>query len=253
MSELTTADAAGASDRGTGYVLVVDSDADSLVFMSRLLQRLKYHICSAKTAEEAIEMATVAMPSLVVTDMSLSGMNGFELIQQLKQDPRTTGIPVIIKTGPLTPKLEQMCRQAGAEACVEKPVQADELYRKVQAAIEPKPRSHIRIRTRLPVYVNNKPLDAEAGECVSMLSAHGMFIRTLRPMPVRTILPVQITLPGQTVSADAKVVYSNMFGQGAHGEPGMGLFFVDISEKDQDHIRQYISSEVTKGIAPGRS
>jgi len=253
MSEVTTADVASAPVPGTGYLLVVDSDANSLVFISRLLQRLKYHICSAKTAEEAIEMATVAVPSLVITDMSLSGMNGFELIQQLKQDPRTAGIPIIIETGPLTPKLDQMCRQAGAEACIEKPVQAEELYRKVQAAIEPKPRSHIRIQTRLPVYVSNKPLDADAGECASMLSAHGMFIRTLRPLPVRTILPVQITLSGHTVSAEAKVVYSNTFGQGAHGEPGMGLFFVDIALRDQDLIREYITAEVTKGIAPGRS
>jgi CheY-like chemotaxis protein len=112
----------GASIRSTSYMLVVDSDPQGLVSLSRILQRFDYHVCTANTAEEALEMVTVAVPYLVITDMSLSGMNGFELIQYLKQEPATAGVPVIVKTGQLTPELDQMCRQAGAEACVQRPV-----------------------------------------------------------------------------------------------------------------------------------
>ena len=59
------------------------------------------------------------------------------------------------------------------------------------------------------------------------------------------------TLPNKTVSAEAKVVYSHAFGQGPHGGPGMGLFFVEITPEDQDDIRQYVTAEVIKGIGPG--
>ena len=186
------------SSRSTSYMLVVDSDPQGLISLSRVLQRFEYHVCTAGTAEEALEMVKVAVPYLVITDVSLSGMNGFELIQHLKQAPSTAGIPIIVKTGQLTPELDQMCRQAGAEACVQRPVQVEDLYRKVQAAIEPKPRSHIRISTHLPVFINKRPLDLDAGECASMLSAHGMYIRTQKPYPVKMRMQVQVALPGKT-------------------------------------------------------
>jgi len=238
------------ASRGTSYVLVVDSDPTSLVSLSRILQRLDYHVCTTGTAEEALDMMKVSAPYLVITDMSLSGMNGFELIQYIKQDPATAGVPVIVKTGQLTPALDQLCRQAGAEACVQKPVQVEDLYRKVQAAIEPKPRSHIRISTLLPVFVNNRPLDLGSGEYASMLSENGIYIRTQNPDAVKMKVQVQVTLPNRTVSAVAKVVYSHTI-EGPHGGPGMGLFFVQITPEDQDFIRKYVNAEVMKGIDPG--
>jgi len=239
------------SSRSTSYVLVVDSDPPSLVALSRILQRLDYHVCTSGTAEEALAMMKVSVPYLVITDMSLSGMNGFELIQYIKQDPATAGVPVIVKTGQLTPALDQLCRQAGAEACVQRPVQAEDLFRKIQAAIEPKPRSHIRISTLLPVCVNDRPLDLGEGEYASMLSANGMYIRTQNPDAVKMKVRVQLTLPTRTVSAEAKVVYSHTDGQGPYGGPGMGLFFVQITPEDQDYIRNYVNAEVMKGIDPG--
>lgn len=251
MEDQMNGNDSGASIRSASYVLVVDSDPTGLVSLSRILQRLDYHVCTAGSAEEALAMMKVSAPYLVITDMSLSGMNGFELIQCLKQEPATAGVPVIVKTGQLTPALDQLCRQAGAEACVQKPVQIEDLYRKVQAAIEPKPRSHIRISTLLPVCVNNRPLDLGACEYASMLSANGMYIRTQNPYSVKMKVLVQITLPNRTVSAEAKVVYSHTFGQGPHGAPGMGLFFVQITPEDQDYIRKYVNAEVMKGIDPG--
>jgi CheY-like chemotaxis protein/Tfp pilus assembly protein PilZ len=251
MADPTNSSDSGTTTRSTSFVLVVDSDPQSLVSLSRILQRLDYHVCMANTAEEALYMVKIAVPYLVITDMSLSGMNGFELIQYLKQEPAAAGVPVIVKTGQLTPELEQMCRQAGAEACVQRPVEIEDLYRKVQAAIEPKPRSHIRISTLLPVFVNKRPLDLGEGECASMLSAHGMYIRTQNPYPVKMRIMVQVTLPSKTVSAEAKVVYCHALGQGPHGTPGMGLYFVEITPEDQEVIRKYINAQVVKGIDPG--
>jgi CheY-like chemotaxis protein len=251
MEDQMSAGGSSASSRSSSYVLVVDSDPQGLVSLSRILQRLDYHVCTAVTAEEALEMAKVAVPSLVITDVSLSGMNGFELIQYLKQEPATAGVPVIVKTGQLTRELDQLCRQAGAEACVQRPVQVEDLYRKVQTAIEPKPRSHIRISTLLPVFINKRPLDLGDGECASMLSAHGMYIRTKNPYPVKMKIMVQVTLPTKTVSAEAKVVYSHTFGQGPHGGPGMGLYFIEITPEDQEVIRKYINAQVVKGIDHG--
>ena len=93
-------------------------------------------------------------------------------------------------------------------------------------------------------------LDFNAGECATMLSSRGMYVRTRTRYPVKTKLPVRITLYDRTIPALATVIYSHAEGEGPFGEPGMGLYFEDISPQDQDCLQQYINGEVTKGLTP---
>jgi len=238
------------STRRRKFLLVVDSDVTNLFYTSMLLQRFEYHICTVQSAEDALEMATVSLPALVVADLALNGMNGLELVRRLRQEPRTAAVPVIVQSGEHSPEIEQQCRQAGAMVCLRKPVQAEELYRFVQAGIEPKPRANIRIQTRLPVTVNHKPLECIEGECVTVLSEHGMYVRTLKPSPKGTRLTVQIPLNDQIVSVIAVVLYSHNFGEGPFGEPGMGLQFVQITPQDQERVRLFIRDMIMQGLKP---
>ena len=230
--------------------MIVDSDADELYYTAMLLQRFGYNICTARNADEAIEMVSVALPTLIVSELSLSGRNGIELLQQLKENTQTALVPVVIKAENPSPEVERKCLQAGA-ALIRRPVQAEELYRIVQLTIENTPRENIRIYTRLPVLVNNKPLDCGGeGECATVLSHHGMYVRTLKPAPVDSKLSLQIVVKDRTIALDVLVLYSHRFGEGPFKEPGMGLKFISIAPKDQDFIRQFIREEVTKGIKP---
>lgn len=238
------------AERRAQFLLVVDSDANDLFYTSMLLQRLEYHICSTKTAEEALEMATVAVPALIIAELTLTGMSGLELTRRLRQKTPTAAVPVILEARQYPPETMKQCLQAGIVACLKKPIQAEELFRVVQAAIEPKPRANMRIHTRLPVTVNNNPLDCIEGECASVLSEHGMYIRTLKPFPVNTPVTVQISLGENIVSADAVIIYCHRFGEGPFSEPGMGMQFVNISPEDQERIRLFIRDEVTRGITP---
>ncbi len=251
MAECTSPVKTGMSTNVSKYILVVGSDTSNRVFTSLLLQKLEYHICAASNAEEALEMVNAILPTLIITDLKLSGMNAPQLMSALKQKPRTASIPVIIKTSQLTPQLAEKCREAGAVDCIREPVDPAELYRVVQAAIEPTPREHIRIPTRLSVSVNDTPLDLDAGEGATVLSSRGMYIRTQNPLPVKTKFPVRITLNGNNITAEAKVVYSHHFGEGPFGVPGMGLYFTEITQEAQDALQQYVNEEVTKGLAPG--
>ena len=253
MAERTPQDNAPKPISATKYVLVVGNDASHLVYTALLLQKLSYHICAAGTAEEALEMTGAILPTLIITDLKLSGMSAPQMIQVLRQKPRTASIPVIIKLEQVTPQIEAKCREAGALACIRKPVQPEELYRVVQSAIEPTPREHIRIQTRLSVVLNNVPLDYASGECATMLSSRGMFIQTQKTFPVKTKCPVQIMLDNKLIAAMAKVVYSYKAGEGPLGVPGLGLYFADISKDDEDRLQQYINDEVTKGIIPGQA
>ena len=250
MTECKDGASGSASERNSRYLLIVDSDANELYYTAMLLQRFEYNICTAGTADEAIEMVSVALPTLIICELSLTGRNGLELFQQLKENPRSALIPVVIKALDPSPELERRCLQAGA-ALIKRPVQAEDLYRIVQSTIENTPRKNIRIYTRLPVMVNNKPLDCGGeGDCATVLSHHGMYVRTLRPSPVGSKISLQIVVKDRTIALEALVLYCHRFGEGPFKEPGMGLKFISIAPKDQDFIRLFIREEVTKGINP---
>lgn len=195
-------------------------------------------------------MTAVALPALIITEMELAGMSGLQFARRLKTDERTAAVPVIAATENRTPAIELECGQNGCVACIRKPLQAEELYRTVQTAIENTPRSALRVFTRIAVTVNNVPLDCEEGECVSVLSEKGLYIRTLKPYPEKALVHIHMFVNGNSVSAEALVLYSHTFGEGPFKEPGMGLQFTQITPQAQGAIRQYIKDEITRGIKP---
>jgi len=250
MDENMRSTAPSGQDRNNRFMLVVESDANNMFYTSMLLQRFDFRICMAATAEEALAMTSVAVPSLVITALDLEGMSGLELMQQLALNPRTASVPVIILTKQGDLVGDKRCREAGAADCLDKPVLAEQIFRAVEAAVETTPRSSIRIRTRLPVTVKNMPLIDVEGACVSVLSEYGMFLRTLRPAPPDTRLSLQIGLNDRIITIEAVVRGSYQIGEGPYNEPGMGLQFLWTSPQDQELIRQFIRNEVTRGITP---
>lgn len=251
------AESAGVNDpdsinRTGSYILVADNDAQSLVFMSMVLQRLQYSVRTAHNADKAIELAQYAPPRLIITDLRLRGMTGLELMHQVGQGPRTQNIPFIITAREFTPGLKEQHRLAGAAGCLKKPVQADELYQLIHPIVEPgSRRRNLRIETQLAVTMDDTPLDAGHGECASMLSVNGMYIRTLRSFRVNTLVGIQVDLHGQIVSADARVIYLDSSNPDHAGMTGIGLQFQNISPHGRELIRRFINDEVTHGLAPG--
>ena len=96
--------------------------------------------------------------------------------------------------------------------------------------------------------VNNVPLDCIEGECATVLSEHGMYVRTLSPCPRNDRLTLEMNINGRVVFAEAAVLYSHRPGEGPFMEPGMGLKFIGIASADPEFIRQFICEEVSRGI-----
>jgi CheY-like chemotaxis protein len=239
------------NSREARYILIVESKTTDVFCDSMLLQRFEYRVCAVNSAGQAVELASLALPALVIADLHLPGLSGVDLITLLRQDPRTASLPVILLAPAGDRSAERRCREAGAAACIAKPVLAEELYCAVQAAIEATPRSSIRIRTRLSVSVNNVPLDCVEGECASVLSEHGMYVRTLSPYPRDDRLALEMNINGRVVYTEAAVLHSHRPGEGPFRGPGMGLKFIRMAPGDQEFIRQFIREEVSRGIMPG--
>ena len=226
--------------------MVVESDAHERAFHAMLLRRFDYRVTAAATAEDALGMIAGEPPALIITELDLPEMSGLDLLARVQQDTRTAGIPVVALAANGDQTTETRCLRAGFNACLSMPVGPEELYRVIQAAIEPVTRESLRIHTKVPVIVNNTPLDCEGeGDCASVLSEHGMFIRTLKPHPPNARLAVQIAVRGRTIAADAVVLYNHQRGEGPFGEPGMGIKFARIAPQDREFLRMYIRSVIT--------
>jgi len=239
------------AERKNRFLMIVDYTPNDLFYNAMLLQRFGYNICTARTAEEAYDMANVAVPSLIVAAVDLPGVGLSGLLQNLRQNPRTAPVPVIALSSSNDPVVRKRCLDAGAADCIAKPINAEDMYRAVQAAVEPTPRKNIRIRVRFPIVVNGEALDCGEGDCVSVLSEHGMYIRTRKPLPVNERANLLFVLAGRTMRISAAVLYSDQKGEGPYLEPGMGLKFVTIAPEDQTFLREHIRAEVLRGIDRG--
>ena len=232
-------------------MLVVESEADSLFFISQVLQRFGYKTYTAATAKEALSIMAVAIPALVIISVELKDISGIELIRQIKQVTFTALVPCIAVRKQDDIFGQAQCLKQGAVECLDKPVSVEQLYRAVQAAVEKTPRANIRIRTLLPIRTADQSFDCLENACTIDLSERGMFVRTKKPAGAHTRLTCQVHLYGQIIEVEATVLYNKRVGSGPFVEPGMGVEFVRISAKDQELIRRYIRHEITRGIIPG--
>jgi threonine synthase len=84
-------------DEKTTTVLLIDDNADDALLIRRLLEGKKaYRVLHAKDGWEGLAMARQSLPDLIVTDLTMPGIDGFGLVEELKLDPRTRDIPVVV-------------------------------------------------------------------------------------------------------------------------------------------------------------
>jgi CheY-like chemotaxis protein len=237
--------------RETRTLLVVDSSATSLFYWGMLLKRLEYMVMPMRNAEAALRAMEGVVPALVVTDRVLSGMSGTELLQTMKRDPRLKDVPVVMLTAQEDREAQEACRRLGCAAWFSKAVEPDVLYRMLQSLSESTPRRNIRLNTSLKVVVGDGSVTggAERTEYATAISEGGLYVRTQYPQPRNAQTPVRIHLESGIVRAKAVVLYSYAANEGPYGEPGMGIGFVEIDERDRAAIRAFIKEQLTKDIA----
>jgi len=114
-------------------VLVVDDSQTDLHVMSGMLTKNGYSVIQADSGESAIEVARAQKPDLILMDIVMPGMNGFETTRKLTRDPETAHIPVIIVStkGQETDKVWGL--RQGAKDYLVKPVSEVTLISKIKA------------------------------------------------------------------------------------------------------------------------
>ncbi len=110
-------------------ILIVDDDVQVSKMLSELLSLLPY-VIETLTAIDGFEAGSKVQsfqPDIVLMDLMMPGMNGFETCRRLKQDPATKGIRVVAMTGYPSPENVEKIIQTGAEACLVKPIVRNQL------------------------------------------------------------------------------------------------------------------------------
>ena len=116
-------------------ILVVDDELQSVKLIGLLLQRRGYHIAAANLGRQALEKAKTEHPDLIVLDVMMPDMDGFEVCRRLRADPSTAAIPIIMFTAKTMVDDKVTGFQAGADDYLTKPVHPDELASRVEALL----------------------------------------------------------------------------------------------------------------------
>ena len=132
---MTIADTLSATNR---TLLLVD-DCVSERDLYELVLRPNFQILTATRGADGLAVAVAARPDLIILDVMMPGMDGWETCTRLKSHPRTSDIPVILLTGTDDGDLSQHAIAVGASAVLNKPCPADRLLERIHAALAHSP------------------------------------------------------------------------------------------------------------------
>jgi CheY-like chemotaxis protein len=120
------------TEENSPLILVVDDYQDAREMYAEYLQFSGFRVAEARNGIEALEQAFALKPDLILMDLSLPGIDGWEATKQLKADDRTKQIPVVALTGHALAGASDSARRAGCDSFVTKPCLPDDLVVEVR-------------------------------------------------------------------------------------------------------------------------
>jgi two-component system, cell cycle response regulator DivK len=118
-------------------ILFVDDNPDCRQIFRLYLGNMGYELIEAKTGHEAVELAKTARPDLMILDLGLPDMSGFQVLALLKQDSTTDAIPVVIQTAWAMDNIRTRALREGAAAFLVKPTAPNVLNDTIRTILDP--------------------------------------------------------------------------------------------------------------------
>jgi len=117
-------------------ILIIDDEIETIRLTGLILEKLGYQILASSSGKMGLELVKREHPDLIVLDISLQGLDGYQIARMLRDDPVTMSIPIVMFTGKsrVNDKVEGL--EAGADAYITKPANPAELIAQVQSLLK---------------------------------------------------------------------------------------------------------------------
>jgi two-component system, cell cycle response regulator DivK len=118
-------------------ILLVEDNEDNLVVYRTILEHVGYRVVEARDGEEGVSRARDQLPDLILMDISIPKMDGWEATQTLKADENTRHIPIIALTAHALEEDRQRAIKAGCDGYLAKPVEPRRVVQEVERFVGP--------------------------------------------------------------------------------------------------------------------
>jgi CheY-like chemotaxis protein len=117
-------------------ILVVEDNETNREMLMRRLERLNYEVFTANNGKQGIESAETILPDLIIMDLSLPVMDGWEATRHLKASPKTNNIPVIALTAHAMTGDRAKALEAGCDEYETKPIDMERLRKIIESLLQ---------------------------------------------------------------------------------------------------------------------
>jgi pilus assembly protein CpaE len=194
-------------------ILIVDDDLDTLRLVGLMLQRQGYQIIAASNGPQALVLAEKEQPHLILLDIMMPEMDGYEVARRIRANPITAAIPIIMFTAKSQVEDKVLGYEAGADDYITKPTQPRELFAKMRAVLA-------RAKKAAPGTIVETPPSQERGYLIGVIGTKGG-IGT-------TTLVFNLALALHQNSQKAVIA--------AECSPGMGTIGIELGYKVSDGL-----------------
>lgn len=194
-------------------LLIVD-DEEAMRRLLRINLADRYEIVDTGSSEQALAMAMQGKPNAILLDLRMPNYSGFELCQTFKSMTSTQLIPIIIISGEAGATTKLFCKELGASAYFEKPVDFDALRAnldRVLHAAQPERRSELRVRLHVKLKLRGMDMNEKHFEEVSTtenVSKSAFFCGCTAPLNKGSAIEVYLVSGGAKFVGKAHVVRS---------------------------------------------
>jgi DNA-binding response OmpR family regulator len=196
-----------------GKLLIVDDD-EALRRLMQLELSETYEVIDTGEPEHGLALALEHMPDAILLDLRMPKYSGYELCQTFTSFSRTQSIPVVIVSGEGGAQTKEHCKQLGAAAYFEKPLDFEALkvfLRGIATTSRHIPRSEVRVRLRVPLILRGKDAqdkDFQEAATTENVSLSGFLCTCNKEIPVHSIVDVYMISSHDEHVGRAQIMHS---------------------------------------------